>query len=309
MSWRAERRAVERRLARAGIESPAAEARWLTERASGHSGSEWLAIAATEPLARNRAHLDAMVTRRLAGEPLQYVLGEWAFRSLDLLVDGRVLIPRPETEWVVEVALAEAERLGVRRGAPQRFRTAPPGTVVVDLGTGSGAIALALEAELPTAQVWATDASPDALAVARANTAGSGATRVRIAPGDWFDALPRALMGHVVLLVSNPPYVAECELPTLPAEVRDHEPHRALVSGPTGMEAIARIVRDAPQWLAPHAAMVIEIAPARAEAALALARAAGFDDVEVRDDLTGRARALVARTRRRSGPGAVGSAP
>src|SRR5207302_7556777 len=104
-SWGGARLDVRDRMAAAGVESPDAEARWLTEAASGYEGSEWAAVERAEPLPRAAAHLDAMLARRLAGEPLQYVLGEWSFRGLDLLVDRRVLIPRPETEWVVEIAL------------------------------------------------------------------------------------------------------------------------------------------------------------------------------------------------------------
>jgi release factor glutamine methyltransferase len=219
-----------------------------------------------------------------------------------------VLIPRPETEWVVELALREAERLGLRRTQARRdplvlsqissTRARNLGhrdAVVVDLGTGSGAIALALEAELPDATVWATDASEDALAVATANVAGIAATRVRCALGHWFDALPDALAGTIDLVVANPPYVRDDELATLSPEVRDHEPRRALVSGPTGLEAIEELLDAAPRWLAPHSVFVCEIAPLQADAAQARARAAGFTGVEVHDDLTGRPRVLVAR--------------
>jgi release factor glutamine methyltransferase len=164
---------------------------------------------------------------------------------------------------------------------------------VADLGTGSGAIALALASELPDAEVWATDASEDALAVARANLAGAGlpATRVRLAAGDWFDALPRELVFRVI--VSNPPYVEAGE--PLPSEVGDHEPSSALVSGATGLEAIGRLAAEAPRRLEPAGAFVCEIAPHQASAATELARAAGFAEVEVRSDLSGRHRVLVAR--------------
>ena len=131
-----------------------------------------------------------MCARRLQGEPLQYVLGAWSFRGLDLMVDRRVLIPRPETEWVVETALEEAERIGLRRTGRRPTFDAEIAATAVDLGTGSGAIALALEAALPAVEVWATDSSVEALAVATANIAGNGATRVRVAAGRWFAALP-----------------------------------------------------------------------------------------------------------------------
>jgi release factor glutamine methyltransferase len=279
--WRAVRADVVARLRDGGIESPDVEARWITETASGCDANEWLVVERDPPSLRAAAHVDAMVGRRLTGEPLQYVLGSWSFRAIDLMVDARVLIPRPETEWVVELALREAVRIGAR--------------TLADLGTGSGAIALALAAELPGATVWATDASADALAVATANVAGNGAARVRCAQGDWFDALPAALAGVLDLVVANPPYVRDDELATLAPEVRDHEPRGALVSGPTGLEAIALIVGDAPRWLAPHGVLVCELAPAQANDAVALARDAGFADSVVHDDLTGRPRVLVAR--------------
>ena len=293
-SWTSQRAAIARRLAEAGVASAETEARWLIEAASGYEGVEWMAISKRVPHAVAQAHLDAMVERRLRGEPLQYALGSWAFRELDLLVDERVLIPRPETEWVVEIALEEAVRFGLRRGGRAAV-DAHTDAVVADLGTGSGAIALALAAELPDALVWASDASADALAVARANVAGCAATRVLLAEGSWFAALPETLRGSLALVVANPPYVAESEIASLPAEVARYEPREALVSGPTGLEAIEAIVRAAPEWLAPDASLVVEIAPHQSEAAVALAHAAGLRVAAVRDDLTARPRALVAR--------------
>jgi release factor glutamine methyltransferase len=293
-SWAQQRRIVADRLTTAGIASPDAEARWLTETASGYAGADWLTIAAQLPNERAQRHLDAMVERRLAGEPLQYVLGSWSFRGLDLMVDHRVLIPRPETEWVVEVALEEAARTGLRRATRPALGTHTK-AVVADLGTGSGAIALALESELADVVVWATDASTDALAVAAANVAGCSATRVRLAEGSWFAALPAELEGTLSLIVANPPYIAAHELDGLAAEVAEHEPHGALVSGPTGLEAIEELLAQAPRWLAPGAALVLEIAPHQAERASDAARTAGFTDVRVLDDFTFRPRALVAR--------------
>lgn len=281
--WRVFAAAAEARFTAAGIESPGVSVRRIIERAAGFEGSDY-ALALGEP-ATERAvgFFDQMVERRLAGEPLQYVVGEWSFRTLDLMVDRRALIPRPETEQVVEVALTELDRL------------APASPRVVDLGTGTGAIALSVAVERPTAQVWATDASADALAVARANLAGIGraGTRVTLVEGSWFDPLPRELHGSFDLVVANPPYVAESD--PLPAEVADWEPRRALIPGPTGLEAIEEIVAAAPVWLHRPGVLVVELAPAQAEAALELARAAGFDASRVAPDLSGRPRALVAR--------------
>lgn len=228
-----------------------------------------------------------MVERRLAGEPLQYVVGRWGFRRLDLLVDRRVLIPRPETEQVVEAALDELAALarsGV--GSPR----------CLDLGTGSGAIALSLATEAKVAEVWATDASPDALAVMRANLAGVGglaAARVRVVEGSWFAALPDDLRGSFDLVISNPPYVADGDV--LPDDVAHWEPASALRAGPEGLDDVAVIIRDAPQWLRRPGVLVVEIAPGQAAAVVATALAAGYDDAVVRADLTGRDRMLVAR--------------
>lgn len=232
----------------------------------------------------------AMVERSLRGEPVQYVLGHWAFRRIDLMVDRRTLIPRPETEVVVDVALAELDRQVVR--GPEL------GPQVVDLGTGSGAIALSIAVERPRAQVWATDISPDALAVASANLAGLGARaagRVTFGLGDWWAALPDELQGRVALVVANPPYVSEAEFQDLPSEVALWEPHEALVCGPSGMEALEALVAGAGRWLAPGSSLVSEIAPQRSAEAVAIAKTAGFTDVSVKPDLAGRERVLVAR--------------
>lgn len=238
-----------------------------------------------------------MVERRASGEPLQYVVGHWPFRTLDLMVDPRVLIPRPETEITAEVALAEAARIAARRGS-----TLPAGAAVTlpvaDLGTGSGALALALAAELPDSEVWATDADPAALAVARANLAalGPAAGRVRLAQGLWYEALPESLRGKLVLIVSNPPYVSEAEYQALPEEIRGHEPRVALVAGPTGTEALEVLIDGAPAWLAPGGAIGLELAPHQASSLAERAVRAGYRQVEITPDLAGRDRVLVART-------------
>ena len=260
------------------------EARRIVERACDTDGAGVLLMLDDEVSPRAKTLMADLVARRAAGEPLQYVVGRWGFRRLDLYLDRRVLIPRPETEMVVQAALNELVRLGDR-------------PVMVDLGTGSGAIALSLALEVPEGEVWGVDESPDALAVATANLAGLGTLagrRVRLVEGSWFDALPGLLRGRVQLVVANPPYIADGEV--LPTEVADWEPAAALRSGPTGLEAIARIVNEAPAWLARPGALVIEIAPHQSVEARALANDAGFRDVEVFLDLSGRERTLVARS-------------
>lgn len=267
----------------------ASDARRLVERASGFEGGEY--VLALDQLAtpRTSEFFRGMVARRASGEPLQYVLGRWGFRSLDLLVDRRVLIPRPETEQVVEVALAQLRRLAA---------VLPPGAepTVVDLGTGSGAIALSIAVEVKGAQVWATDVSPDALAVAGANVAGVGgyaAQRVQLSQGSWFAALPAALAGEITLVVSNPPYIAASE--RLPDEVAAWEPAGALIAGPAGTECLEALIGEAPSWLARPGGLVLELAPAQADEAMAMAGKAGFLEAEIYPDLAGRDRVLVAR--------------
>jgi release factor glutamine methyltransferase len=264
-------------------------AQWFVEDASGIS---WPA-ALDEPVpAVAREAFLSMLGRREAGEPVQYVLGHWAFRKLDLLVDRRVLIPRPETEVVVEVALVELALVApAGTGGPRR--------VVVDLGTGSGAIALSIATERHDVDAWATDMSREALAVASANLAGLGAQavgRVRLVQGSWWSALPVELKGSVTLVVANPPYVAEGEMADLPEEVSRWEPRQALVAGPTGLEALEAIVGEAPAWLAWRSTLVAEIAPHQSGAAKSLALSAGFRDVAIRNDLAGRQRVLVAKS-------------
>lgn len=284
-------RRIEACLRDSEAESPGAEARWIVD--------EVIGAGAPDDVATDRAEVaaDTLVARRLDGEPLQYVLGSWSFRGLDLMVDARVLIPRPETEVTAQVAIEEAVRAGARRGRNDPWSAATTSFAVADLGTGSGALALALAAELPDAAVWATDASDAALAVARANVAGSGAlgARVRLVRGDWFEALPAELRGSLRVVVTNPPYVAEHEVASLPGDVAGHEPRSALVSGPTGREAIERLVADAPAWLEPGGSLVVELAPHQAEWAVARATGAGLVEARVEPDLTGRARVLVAR--------------
>lgn len=257
-------------------------ARWLCQVASGDD--DLAAIGDEVPTERMVAHLDSMLARYEAGEPLAYVLGRWGFRHLDLAVDRRVLIPRPETEVVVGVALDLA-------------RTLPVPVTVVDLGTGSGAIGLSLAHELPAegVTVWLTDTSADALDVARANLAGIGrrAANVRIAdPGRWFAALPA---GSVVdLVVANPPYVAEGS-PLVDESVTRWEPHAALFAGPDGLDDIREIIDTASTHLRPGGWLVLEIGADQADAVAGLLRRRGYDDVSVHPDLAGRDRVAVAR--------------
>ncbi|MCU1354610.1 MAG: protein-(glutamine-N5) methyltransferase, release factor-specific [Acidimicrobiales bacterium] len=288
VAWRDLLTETVERLGAADVGGASQEARWILEDVTGLEGAEW-AFGLDEPATqRGVARLDELVARRLAGEPIQYVLGHWAFRSLDLLCDRRTLIPRPETEQVVEVALAELDDVLLGRHAGHR-------ALAVDLGTGTGAIALSIATERPGTDVWAVDRSADALAVARANLAGLGmaGTRVRLAEGSWFAALPDDLVGTLDLVVTNPPYVAAHE--ELPESVRAWEPVDALVPGPTGLEAYEELLAEAPRWLAAGGALVAEIGAAQAGPVTALAERSGFVDVRVEPDLAGLDRSLVAR--------------
>jgi release factor glutamine methyltransferase len=229
------------------------------------------------------ARLDQMTERYLSGEPLAYVLGHWSFRHLDLAVDRRVLIPRPETEVVAGVAIELA-------------MTLPRPVTVADLGTGSGAIGLALADELPLegVTVWLTDVDEDAIDAARANLAGLGrrGRNVRIAAGSWFDALPADTT--LDLAVSNPPYIAD-DSPDVEPSVRAWEPRAALFAGRDGLDDIRVIAAEARRWVRPGGWVVLEIGADQGADVAALFAATGYRSIEIRPDLAGRDRVAIAR--------------
>jgi release factor glutamine methyltransferase len=275
------------------------EARFIVEDVLGPA--PWLGSGGVDVSADDVDTVCALAERRSSGEPLQYVLGHWAFRSLDLLVDPRVLIPRPETEQVVEVALEQLRLLN---------QLDP---IIVDAGTGSGAIALSFATELssphakPTGQIWAVDCSADALEVAAANLdrvsqVHQGHTvPVSFIEGSWLTALPTHLRGTVTLVVSNPPYVAADEWTALSPEVHC-EPVGALISeaatdGTPGLGDVETVLRQSLAWLGRPGVVVIELAPHQAEAAVALAISIGYSDVHVVPDLADRPRSLVGQVR------------
>jgi len=284
------------------------EARRLAEEVSGTPFSSLAASLDQVPSLRARQAFARLLERRRRGEPLQHVLGHWSFRTLELLVDGRALVPRPETEVVAGQALAELERLRARRAevatAPAGARSpsaVPPsagGLLALDLGTGSGAIACALVAECPAVTVVGVDRSPAALRLAAANRARlrpADAERLMLVEGGWYAPLDPALAGAVDLVVANPPYLAEAEWDGLDPVVRDFDPREALVAGPTGLEALEAVVAGAPAVLVAGGSVVVEIAPLQAGAARWMATSAGAEEVEVLTDLAGRQRVLVAR--------------
>jgi release factor glutamine methyltransferase len=285
VAWSAFYAEARERLSSSLFESCDVDARRLVEEASGYEGADFH-LGLKEPATkRGVARFDAMIERRLRGEPLQYVIGSWGFRTLDLLVDRRVLIPRPETEVVAGVALDELERL------------AEPGCqlTAVDLGTGSGAIGLSLAVERTDTDVVLTDVSPEALQVARANLAGTGraATRVTIAQGSWFEPLAAELRGKLDLIVSNPPYVAPDD--HLPPEVRDWEPMSALMAHDRGRSHLEVLLAGAGAWLRGGGAVVLEMSPEQTSWATERATDAGFVDVKIVADMAGRDRALRGR--------------
>lgn len=261
-----------------------APARWLCEQASGLAGDEFLKSLSEPATERMVAHLDSMVGRYRGGEPLAYVLGHWSFRRIEVMVDRRVLIPRPETEVLVGRALEHLAGRSPRRAA--------------DLGTGSGAIGLALADELPLAdtEVWLTDLSPESLDVARANAAGLGrrAANVRIAEGSWFDALPAELVGTFDVIAANPPYVARDD-----ADVEDSvvawEPHTALYSDDEGLGDLRAVVTGGLDWLSPSGWLIVEIGHRQAGAVESMFIDSGYVDVSVGTDLAGRDRYVEGR--------------
>lgn len=285
VAWRSFHQEALTRLGAAGVDAPDVDARRIVEAASGYEGAEFHLGLDELATKRGVVRFDAMLERRLAGEPLQYVLGSWGFRTLDLMVDRRVLIPRPETEVVAGLALAELDRLA----EPGRMLTA------VDLGTGSGAIGLSLAVERTDTHVILTDASAEAVQVARANLTGIGraATRVVISEGSWFEALGPDLVGAIDVIVSNPPYVAESD--PLPPVVADWEPRTALIAPDEGRADLQHLIAGAGEWLRPGGALVLEMAPDQTAWAAESAVEAGFVEVVVEQDLAGRARAVRAR--------------
>jgi release factor glutamine methyltransferase len=218
------------------------------------------------------------VKRRGQREPLQYVLGEAEFFRVRLKVDRRALIPRPETEQLCELITA--------------VLPGPPGAIL-DLGTGGGAIALALATFYPGAAVTAVDASAAALELARENAAALGlAGRIRFGQSDWYEALDPA--ERFDLIVANPPYLSHAETEATAEEVRGHEPRQALSPGPLGTEALARIIEGAPRFLDDKGLLALETGIDRHETLRTWAAAAGFGRVESRRDLSGRNRHILA---------------
>ena len=222
------------------------------------------------------AKLREMVRRRVTGEPLQYITGEVEFCGLKLLVDRRVLIPRPETELLVEAVVQRKPRS------------------IVDVGTGSGCIAIALAKKLPDVEITALDVSPEALEVARGNASLQQIEKnIRFLESDLLQALPDSFVAEAI--VSNPPYIAHGELAKLPKEVRDFEPVRALAAGEDGLKVIRRLVMNAKRALSASGFVALEIGAGQREAVEGIFGQQGYAVVEVVKDLQGHGRVVVAQ--------------
>lgn len=262
-----------------GVEQPRLDAEHLLAHALGTTRLQ-LYLQYDRPLSPEElAAFKPLLLRRAGREPLQYVIGRTAFRELELATDRRALIPRPETEVLVEVVLDWA-----------RGRS---GLHALDVGTGTGCIALSLALEGPFSRVVATDASPDALALAAENAEATGvevdlrrgSLYAPLGPGERFD-----------VIASNPPYVAGAEAGRLAPEIRDHEPHAALFAGRRGLDVIEPLVAGAPHRLAPEGLLALEVGATQTDAVAGLIRdAAAFGEPTVHRDLTGRPRIVSAR--------------
>lgn len=265
-------------LAAKGIESPRLNAELLVGSALGLKRMQ-LYLQFERPLAEVELEkVRPLVRRRAQHEPLQYILGETEFGGVKLKTDRRALIPRPETELLVEIVIAAC---------------AVPPTRLLDLGTGSGAIALALAKAFPAAEVIAVDRSPEALALARENAVALGLDgQVTFHESNWFAAVPT---GSFDLIVANPPYLSAEETAQTAAEVRQFEPASALTAADAGRADLLAIIQAAPAFLRPGARLALETGIAQHAALRVAVEAAGLVEFASRQDLTGRDRYVLAR--------------
>ena len=229
-----------------------------------------------------RHHIESLVERRRTMEPLQYLTGSQGFRRLDLLVGPGVLIPRPETEMLVEVAIESIKGIEAPR--------------VLDIGTGSGAIALSIATEVPTSRVWATDVSAEAIAWAARNLERMGLENAVLLQSDLFSQIDSDLRGGFDVVVTNPPYLSEDDLVRATPDIRDHEPLLATVAGPTGLEVTERIVKEAVDWLRPGRPLLIETWTGQWPQ-LKRVMEQSYDRVKVHPDLNGALRVAEGRKR------------
>lgn len=277
------RRQAQDLLQGAGIVNAVRESDWLLASALDVP-SHALILEGGRTVSETRAEQAwSLLRRRATREPIQYILGTQEFRGLDITVTPDVLIPRPETELLVEEALRAV--LGVNE------------PTVADVGTGSGCIAVALARARRDATVYALDISAAALGVARSNAVRHGTRdRIRFIRADLLEAFGGAAAGAFDVIVSNPPYIPALELDGLQPEVARYEPRVALAAGPDGLAFYRRLLREAPPLLKPGGCLIMELGCGQADAVKRLARERGaFDSVECRNDMAGIARVLVAR--------------
>ena len=272
------------RLVAAGIGSARLDAELLLGCALSMTREQLLVAAHRELSMDQRERYEELLLRRLQREPLAYITCKQEFWSLDFTITKDVLVPRPETEVLVEIALKCAAESS--RGNPFR---------VLDLGTGSGAIAVALAKELPEAGIFATDISPEALAVARRNAAIHGVSmRLRFFQGDLFAAINQKIDHEFDLIVSNPPYVCRGELSSLEPEVSRWEPHAALDGGHDGLDFYRRIAQEGPRYLRPGGALAVEVGAGMGPAVLALFKqAAAYAKKRIYRDYSGNERVFL----------------
>lgn len=274
-------RAAAEKLGAAGVATPALDARLLALEAFGLTLTELVRGGDAEATPDGRARLDALAERRAAGEPVDRILGRREFWGLTFALTSATLAPRPDTETIVETALAEAGA-----GAADRSIS------VLDLGTGAGCLLLAILAERAGAHGLGVDRSPEAAAAAQRNagTLGFGG-RARFVVSDW----AAAIAGTFDLVVSNPPYIATPDLATLDPEVRLHDPRLALDGGTDGLDAYRAILGDARRLLAPGGALVLELGAGQQDAVTAIAAQAGLELARAVRDLGGVPRAAAFR--------------
>ncbi|HEX4627902.1 MAG TPA: peptide chain release factor N(5)-glutamine methyltransferase [Gemmatimonadales bacterium] len=252
-----------------GIENPRLDAELLLGRALSATRIQMIVDAKRPLLGDELARFRALVKRRRAREPVAYILGEREFHGRTFLVDRRVLIPRPDTETLVDVALERTRHVSMSMRA-------------LDLCTGSGCVAVTIARERPTSFVVAADVSVDAMAVARDNAMRLGAYNVAFRSGDLFGAVEGSC--RFDLVTANPPYVPSAEIASLQPEIREYEPRLALAAGEDGLDLVRRIVAEAPAHLADGAVVALEVGAGEAAATVELFDDAGFVDVTVRRD-------------------------
>jgi release factor glutamine methyltransferase len=263
-----------------GVETAELDARLLAERAFDLSRLELVTRERDVPQPDALARFESFATRRLAGEPVMRILGEREFYGRPFRLGAATLVPRPETEALVDIGIEALSNL--------------PAPRLLDLGTGTGCIAISLLAELPRATGVAVDLSPDAIAVAEHNAERHGvADRIAFRRGSWFE--PLAAAERFDLIVSNPPYIETAEIGRLDIEVREHDPLLALDGGPDGLAAYRAIARQAARFLVPGGALLLEIGWQQAEPVSDLLAAQGLGDIAVRRDLAGHDRVVMAR--------------